>query len=65
MEKNYCRIRKDLLEDDIMIPLSINSNYTYIGTSRKKQYRWINDDEQFQIKHCGKWYNAESIDFEF
>ena len=65
MEKNYCRIRKDLLEDGLMITLIMEEEFIYIRTSRKKQYRWINDDEKFQIKHCGKWYNAESIDFEF
>lgn len=28
-------------------------------------YRWINDDDKFEIFYNGKWYPAESIDFDF
>ncbi len=65
MEKNYCRIREDLIEAGLMIPLITLTDCVYITTRRKRQYRWINDDEMFQIKYRGKWYYAESIDFEF
>lgn len=54
-----CRIRKDLLEQNLKIPVGDK----YIAEDREYSYRWLKD--QFQIYLNGKFQDASSIDFEF
>lgn len=71
MEKDYCRIRKDILESEFNhVPITDSQGRNNHFTSpHPVPYRWLNEDEpneQFQVKILGaKWVNAESIDFEF
>ena len=60
MKKTFCKIRKDLLEKELSIPVG----ESFVGTKERFEYRWV-DDEQFQIFYEGIWQDAESIDFEF
>lgn len=60
-----CRIRKDLREPEL---INIPIGNTFVHGNGTFQYRWINPDtphEQFQVKYCRKWVDAQSIDFDF
>lgn len=61
MSKTCCTIREDLQKDCLSIPVGnemIEGNENYA-------YRWINSEDEFQIKLNGKWLEACSIDFDF
>jgi hypothetical protein len=59
---NTCRIRKDLLDGDMGVPVGND----YIREDIEYEYQWIGkDEEEFQIKLNGKWQDAQSIDFDF
>lgn len=66
-KKLFCRVRKDLLKDELGVPIFLGQSDKehHLFTGKKIQYRWLEDTEGFQVKHNGRWYNAYSIDFDF
>lgn len=59
MKKQICTIRKDILSQNLAVP--IGDEY-YAGKEPLK-YRWRKD--VFQVFYNGKWQYAKSIDFDF
>lgn len=57
----FCIIRPDLFKENVAVYF-INRRVKYPFAML---YRWLNDDEGFQVLFKGKWRNEESIDFEF
>lgn len=56
-----CTIRKDLIDADLSVPIGD----TYLHTSEPIPYRWLSDEDGFQVLHNNKWHDAYSIDFDF
>jgi len=65
MLKNYCRIRPDLVEQELSPP--VGDNMYLPLTNQTYEYRWLElgKEEFFQVLFDGKWMDATSIDFEF
>lgn len=61
MADGYCRIRKEIL--DKALAVSIGDKYQ--SPHYDLQYRWLNDDTNFQVFYLGEWQDANSIDFDF
>lgn len=60
--KKYCKVRKDLIEQGIAVPIGNNKYYLTLPI----EYRWVGEDEdEFEVKYIGEWMSANSIDFEF
>ncbi len=63
-----CQIRQDIIDNNEAVPIEMGL-IRYINEHDKIDgHRWINegeDNEQFQVKHRGIWWNAQSIDFDF
>lgn len=59
--EGYCHIRKSILDKGLAVPIGDKHASPYYDL----QYRWLNDDEQFQVFYLGEWQDAESIDFDF
>lgn len=65
---NKCEMRPDLFKNEGMPPLvGLDTDATIYPTHRIYEYRYtnLNDCESFQVKYKGKWYSANSIDFNF
>lgn len=63
IEYSTATIRKDLLKQELLVPLGEND---YYGWADPLPYRWTGEDgEDFQVYHNGKWKFAQSIDFDF
>ena len=61
-EYNKAKVRKDLLEEQVAVPVGKN----YYSSPEPLPYRWKDDgDEEFEIFINGKWHLSESIDWEF
>ena len=60
MEMNKCRIRKDLIEKGLGVPVGKNGK---IFEDIEYTYQWVGDN--FFILVGGRWKTAYSIDFEF
>jgi hypothetical protein len=58
----FCIIRPDILNKGISIQVG---NRLKIDNNDALAYRWLKDDEGFQVLALGAWRDAESIDFEF
>jgi len=58
----FCIIRKDLQKENLRVPIGTAS---YYSGSYPLSYRWLKDDEGFQVFFQGSWQDAESIDFDF
>lgn len=61
MKQHYCVVRQSILDKGQSVPVGKD----YYGEPDSLEYRWVNDDEYFQVLHEGIWQNAESIDWEF
>lgn len=62
------RIRFDLQEQGLSVPIGSGRFHQYIDTKEWLPYRWLNedtDDEVFQVMYNDLWEVANSIDFEF
>lgn len=59
-EYSKAKIRKDLLEEQIAVPVGAN----YYTSPKALPYRWRNEVE-FQVFLNGQWQYSESIDWEF
>lgn len=57
----FCIIRPDILKQG----LSVQAGNVKIDNDDAIAYRWLKDDEGFQVLAMGRWRDAESIDFEF
>lgn len=64
MKKQFCRLRKDLAEQDLGVP--IGDDFHFLGNTIL-EYRWDDDDDDapFEVFIGGSWQVAYSIDFEF
>jgi hypothetical protein len=63
MEKLHCKIRKDLVEQELGVPIQKEGKYITISGSGLREYRW--DGETFQIFYRDNWWDGYSIDFDF
>lgn len=61
---NYCKIRKDLVENKTAVPIEKKGKERFIHGDAKREYRW-EDDDNFQIFFGDSWWDACSIDFDF
>ena len=64
--KNFlCRVRQDLVKQELDPPVGDNMYAPPDNTTYK--YRWLElgEEEIFQILFSDAWTNATSIDFEF
>jgi len=57
----FCVIRPDIIKEHLSVPVK----GTNFGGKEAVMYRWLKEDEGFQIHLYGKWRDAESIDFDF
>ncbi len=57
----FCIVRKDLQKQNLRVPIGI----WYYSGSYPLPYRWLKDDEGFQVFYNSQWQDAESIDFDF
>lgn len=57
----YCSARTDLLKKNLSVPIGKFQQHS----SYPLPYRWLKDDDGFQIFYCDNWEDAESIDFNF
>lgn len=57
----FCIVRPDLTKRNLSVPVG----NTKFGETDAVPYRWLKDDEGFQVFCLGQWRDAESIDFEF
>lgn len=55
----YCHIRKDLIEQDLSVP--VGNKYLFVKSLVR--YKWIG--QQFYVMAFKSWKKAYSIDFEF
>lgn len=61
-----CEIREDLRKEKVGVPLTDSEGKTiYYYGNGLREYRWLADTDGFQIKYRNKWYDAESIDWDF
>lgn len=60
-----CKLRKDLADDDLLVPIWLDTTWVYIGSIKETiyEYKWVG--EKFFIKYMGEWRDAYSIDFDF
>ena len=63
-KRTYCVIRKDLQDTDLGTPVG-DTYVFYLGEAQRFEYRWLNNDKEFQIFLDGEWLEADSIDFDF
>jgi hypothetical protein len=59
-----CKIRPELFEQNLDIPIWRNNITRYIHGLMNIEYRWITET-RMQIKRSRQWWDAEPIDFEF
>lgn len=61
----YCIVRPDIVARNERVP--IGDGYPLNATNEKKPvlYRWVDDDEGFEVFVDEKWQSAQSIDFDF
>jgi hypothetical protein len=61
----FCIVRPDLVAKNLRVP--IGDGYPLNASNEKRPilYRWLKDDEGFQVFVNEKWQDAESIDFDF
>ncbi len=59
--KNLAWVRVDLIEKNLAVPVGSD----YYGGKDPLPYRWLDDDEGFQILYMGVWVDAQSIDWDF
>ncbi len=59
MKKQLCKIRKDILKQNLAVPIGDE----YYDEQYSLRYRWRKD--VFQVFYKGKWQFARVIDFEF
>lgn len=57
----FCIVRPDLVKKNLKVPVAEG----WYNESRPLPYRWLNDDQDFEVFVNGKWQESESIDFEF
>lgn len=62
-QTKLCRIRKDLTEQGIAVPITKKDKKRFANGNAKREYRWIGFN--FQIFYGDSWWNAQSIDFDF
>jgi len=60
----FCIVRHELTKDKLSVPVG-GKHLNFTEASRPLPYRWLNDDEGFQIRFKEQWLDAESIDFDF
>jgi hypothetical protein len=61
-EKGLCWVRKDLLKKGLCVPIG---DVDYYCGEEPLKYHYTEDDEIFEVFFCGKWQEADSIDFDF
>lgn len=61
IEYNSTQVRLDILKNKESVPVGDG----YYGEEQRLPYRWVNNDEDFQVYLDGKWQEAQSIDFQF
>ncbi len=59
--KNLAWVRVDLIEKNLAVPVGSD----YYGGKEPLPFRWLDDDEGFQILYMGAWVDAQSIDWDF
>ncbi len=59
--KNLAWVRPDLLKQGLAVPIG----EVYYGCEKPLPFRWLDDDEGFEVYYCGEWVSAQSIDWEF
>jgi hypothetical protein len=67
-EYAYAKIRSDIVYRDEAVPIEKDGNIVYIAGRKWRQSRWLNEgkkNERFQIRYYRKWWDAQSIDYDF
>ncbi len=59
--KNLAWVRPDLIKQGLAVPIG----KTYYGSKNPLPFRWLDDDEGFEVCYCGEWIEAKSIDWDF
>jgi hypothetical protein len=62
------KIRPDITYIDFACPIERNGKTKYISGRKWRESRWLNEgkkNERFQIRYYGKWWDAQSIDYNF
>lgn len=64
LSAGYCIIRPDILKQRLKVCVGFNGR---LSTDKDDAipYRWLKEDEGFQVLIHGRWEDAESIDFNF
>lgn len=62
MKKQFCRLRKDLAEQGLGVP--IGGDFHFLGNTIL-EYRWVGGEAAFEVFIGGRWQVAYSIDFDY
>ncbi len=59
--KDLAWIRPDIIEKNLAVPVGSG----YYGGKDPLPYRWLGNDEVFEVLYGGVWVEAQSIDWDF